>query len=671
MKYYFSIILFLAAITATAQESPLVCGDQCTHVDHNFEDWLAFRTSGNREASNFTKYIPVAFHVFNNSATPEDVEDAFELLQDQMLGTNIIPCRHQSNFYNSWDNLPSEHPVYDNPFYYQAMQAVELAGTDPVGVCNIYIFNELAGGVAGFSWINQNPSSVPWDGIYIKASRAATSTITHEMGHYCGLYHTFNAGQCNSSESDCELQGDKVCDTPPTSANFSCANPYCEDADYTNHMDYTPDDCRDHFTPGQINRMHTLLVNGNRSSVWQSGLCSDPNLLDVSVLSITNGRRCDENFTPIIKLGNFTNIDAENIELVVTMNGQAWDTIVDVSANSIGSFYGAELQANYLEEYVVTSYISLTGDNNPDNNVNSTSHNPMPYAVLNVDVQHDAWPESEQWKVYRDGQVGSMTTGLSSYAQGGSWGAIQGYDSWEDGFNYTPLFTHDEVCLVGGCYNGFFRHFGYASTQELYSPNNPDYQDMECGITVYVEKGFDVDTIYEYHITAFDENGGLNILTEEDNHEYLWAGFVHGPSSAYEYDYCVDDLYMELVDQYEDDPQFSCAGDFDGDGEIDLNDLLMICQEIGHQNSCICDMDADADVDVSDFASFLGVYGSDCEGGELPPPTLRQLEELGLNPTLVNMEGKRVDATKLHFAFGVYLAEIEVDGIKTTIKVTQ
>ena len=146
------------------------------------------------------------------------------------------------------------------------------------------MFEDIGAGIAGFSWINQNPATRPWDGIYLKATSAATATITHEMGHYCGLFHTFNGGQCNGVEADCETEGDRVCDTPPTFINYSCDNPTCEEADYSNHMDYTPNSCRDHFTTGQILRMHAILNNGYRASVWQSGECTDPNFLDVQLL---------------------------------------------------------------------------------------------------------------------------------------------------------------------------------------------------------------------------------------------------------------------------------------------------------------------------------------------------------------------------------------------------
>lgn len=42
-------------------------------------------------------------------------------------------------------------------------------------------------------------------------------TIVHEMGHFFGLYHTFEEAQFGKDNfnSDCEMVGDGICDTPP------------------------------------------------------------------------------------------------------------------------------------------------------------------------------------------------------------------------------------------------------------------------------------------------------------------------------------------------------------------------------------------------------------------------------------------------------------------------
>jgi hypothetical protein len=95
-------------------------------------------------------------------------------------------------------------------------------------------------------------------------------TATHEVGHYLGLYHTFDFG-CGTSS--CYATGDRICDTnPEASPVFGCpaASVSCGTSDpFHNYMDYSDDACYTEFTPEQVNRMRCTLAN------WRVDLPAD------------------------------------------------------------------------------------------------------------------------------------------------------------------------------------------------------------------------------------------------------------------------------------------------------------------------------------------------------------------------------------------------------------
>lgn len=145
------------------------------------------------------------------------------------------------------------------------------------GYCNLVVRN-ITGGILGYSPLGGSPSAgmtVVIDNNAFGATMVGSTptsctgyvpgapynkgrTLTHELGHFFNLNHTFNA--CDGA--NCATSGDKVCDTPSADTPHYTCDPSgsiftnCGTTQLTmNYMDYVEDSCMYMFTAGQATRM--------------------------------------------------------------------------------------------------------------------------------------------------------------------------------------------------------------------------------------------------------------------------------------------------------------------------------------------------------------------------------------------------------------------------------
>ena len=236
---------------------------------------------------------------------------------------------------------------------------------------NIFVVTEIndndgLGGTQGYAYLG--PTFDEKDGIVVlynafglegelKPGRDMNRTVTHEMGHHLSLYHTFHGTESCASESDCEAQGDQVCDTPPTrSNNQGCGQAVCAGAQVQNYMDYTPQECKNAFTAGQTARMHACLESVRQSLMTSPALTPVVDKdLTVSGVSNLGSTTCLPTAAPVVLVTNLGTEAVTGFELTTTLNGGA--TVQTTHASEVAPNGTVEAQ---LPEFVMGAENTFT-----------------------------------------------------------------------------------------------------------------------------------------------------------------------------------------------------------------------------------------------------------------------------------------------------------------------